>query len=200
MKDDKESKKKPLSIKEIGLPKIITLVAVGIFLLVLSVPGLFNMDSGSNSTQTGVQSTVRMGENNLSSNDAYVQSQEQKLEQLLKKVDGVGEVEVMLTLKSSKEQVALKDTNNSQISNSETDSSGGSRISSDTNKTEETVMSQASSGESSPYVVKEIEPQVEGVLVIARGGDDAKVISEINSAVQVLFGVPAHKIKVMKMI
>lgn len=200
MKDDKESKKKPLSIKEIGLPKIITLVAVGIFLLVLSVPGLFNMDSGSNSTQTGVQSTVRMGENNLSSNDAYVQSQEQKLEQLLKKVDGVGEVEVMLTLKSSKEQVALKDTNNAQISNSETDSSGGSRISSDTNKTEETVMSQASSGESSPYVVKEIEPQVEGVLVIARGGDDAKVISEINSAVQVLFGVPAHKIKVMKMI
>lgn len=200
MKDDKESKKKPLSIKEIGLPKIITLVAVGIFLLVLSVPGLFNMDSGSNSTQTGVQSSVRVGENNLSSNDAYVQSQEQKLEQLLKKVDGVGEVEVMLTLKSSKEQVALKDTNNSQISNSETDSSGGSRISSDTNKTEETVMSQAGSGESSPYVVKEIEPQVEGVLVIARGGDDAKVISEINSAVQVLFGVPAHKIKVMKMI
>ncbi len=200
MKDDKESKKKPLSIKEIGLPKIITLVAVGIFLLVLSVPGLFDMDSGSKSTQTGVQSTVRVGDTNLSSNDAYVQSQEQKLEQLLKKVDGVGEVEVMLTLKSSKEQVALKDTNNSQISNSETDSSGGSRISSDTNKTEETVMSQAGSGESSPYVVKEIEPQVEGVLVIARGGDDAKVISEINSAVQVLFGVPAHKIKVMKMI
>lgn len=200
MKDDKESKKKPLSIKEIGLPKIITLVAVGIFLLVLSVPGLFDMDSGSKSTQTGVQSTVRVGDTNLGSNDAYVQSQEQKLEQLLKKVDGVGEVEVMLTLKSSKEQVALKDTNNSQISNSETDSSGGSRISSDTNKTEETVMSQAGSGESSPYVVKEIEPQVEGVLVIARGGDDAKVISEINSAVQVLFGVPAHKIKVMKMI
>lgn len=200
MKDDKESKKKPFSIKEIGLPKIITLVAVGIFLLVLSVPGLFDMDSGSKSTQTGVQSTVRVGDTNLSSNDAYVQSQEQKLEQLLKKVDGVGEVEVMLTLKSSKEQVALKDTNNSQISNSETDSSGGSRISSDTNKTEETVMSQAGSGESSPYVVKEIEPQVEGVLVIARGGDDAKVISEINSAVQVLFGVPAHKIKVMKMI
>lgn len=200
MKDDKESKKKPLSIKDIGLPKIITLVAVGIFLLVLSVPGLFDMDSGSKSTQTGVQSTVRVGDTNLSSNDAYVQSQEQKLEQLLKKVDGVGEVEVMLTLKSSKEQVALKDTNNSQISNSETDSSGGSRISSDTNKTEETVMSQAGSGESSPYVVKEIEPQVEGVLVIARGGDDAKVISEINSAVQVLFGVPAHKIKVMKMI
>lgn len=198
-KDGKKSDRRVLSIKEIGLPKIITLIAVGIFLLVLSVPGLFDTDSGRKENKSFVSQSVDITKDS-DTNETYVEMQERKLENLLKKVEGIGEVEVMLTLKASKEQVALKDSSNSQNSNSETDSQGGSRVSSDTSKSEETVMAQSGQGESSPYVVKELEPEVEGVLVIARGGDDAKVISEINSAVQVLFDVPAHKIKVMKMI
>lgn len=199
MSEDNNSKKKPLTIKEIGLPKIITLIAVGIFLLVLSVPGLFDMNTEK---KESTSDTISMT-NTQRSTDAtsvYVENMEQELENALRKVDGIGDVEVMLTVKSSKEQVALKDGNNSQTSNSETDSQGGSRVESDTSKSEETVMSQSGSGETSPYVVKELCPEVEGVLVIARGGDNAKIISEINSAVQVLFDVPAHKIKVMKMI
>ncbi len=42
-------------------------------------------------------------------------------------------------------------------------------------------------------------PEVEGVLIIAQGGDDAKIKNEITEAAKVLFGVEAHKIKVMKM-
>lgn len=205
MSDDNNSKKpnvpmkKPLSIKEIGLPKIITLIAVGIFLLVLSVPGLFEMNTGTKESSSDTISVTNT-QRSTDTTSIYVENMEQKLENVLKKVEGIGDVKVMLTVKSSKEQVALKDGTNSQTSNSETDSQGGSRVESDTSKSEETVMSQSGSGETSPYVVKELCPEVEGVLVIARGGDDAKIISEINSAVQVLFDVPAHKIKVMKMI
>lgn len=195
MKEDKKS----FSIKEIGLPKIITLVAVGIFLLVLSVPGLFNSENRpKRSNSVLMNSGNRMDE--VDSTTAYVENMEQKLETSLRKVKGIGDVKVMLTVKSSKEQVALKDSTNSQTSNSETDAQGGSRVESDTNRQEETVMSQSGTGGTSPYIIKEMEPEVSGVLVIARGGDNAKIISEINSAVQVLFDVPAHKIKVMKMI
>ena len=38
-----------------------------------------------------------------------------------------------------------------------------------------------------------------GVLVVAQGGDNPVVIKDIQEAVQVLFQVEAHKIKVMKM-
>jgi len=96
--------------------------------------------------------------------------------------------------------VTLKDSPFSQESSSETDSQGGTRNSSNVQREEETVLMQSGSGGTSPYVVKEIEPDIEGVLVIAQGGEDPKIIQEINSAVQVLFDVPAHKIKVMKMI
>ena len=40
--------------------------------------------------------------------------------------------------------------------------------------------------------------EVEGVVVIADGGDNAVVAQNITEAVQALFGVEAHKIKIMK--
>ncbi len=202
MKDDKNSKK-TFSMKEIGLPKIITLIAAGVMLLILSVPGLFRQWDGANPKGKQVVNrnvTHSISDSHTDQTQAFTESMERRLENTLRKVKGIGDVEVMITVKSSKEQIALKDNTNQQTSNQESDAQGGSRSESNTNKSEETVMSQAGSGESSPYVVKELEPEVEGVLVIARGGDDAKIISEINSAVQVLFNVPAHKIKVMKMI
>ena len=47
--------------------------------------------------------------------------------------------------------------------------------------------------------VQELEPRVEGVIVIAEGGGNAQVKQNILEAVQALFSVEAHKIKIMKM-
>ena len=41
---------------------------------------------------------------------------------------------------------------------------------------------------------------VEGVLVVAQGGGDSRVASNISAAVQALFDIPAHKIRIAKMI
>ena len=49
-----------------------------------------------------------------------------------------------------------------------------------------------------PYVSKELTPEVEGVVVVADGGDNAVTVQNISEAVQALFGVEAHKIKIMK--
>ncbi len=42
-------------------------------------------------------------------------------------------------------------------------------------------------------------PEIEGVVVVAQGGGEPTVVSEITSAIEALLGVPAHKIKVLKM-
>jgi stage III sporulation protein AG len=42
-------------------------------------------------------------------------------------------------------------------------------------------------------------PEIEGVAVIAQGGGNSEIKKEIVEAVQVLFDIKAHKIKVMKM-
>lgn len=45
---------------------------------------------------------------------------------------------------------------------------------------------------------KKLSPEVEGVIVIADGGGNAVVVQNITGAIQALYGVEAHKIKVMK--
>lgn len=193
--------KKKLNIKEIGLEKLVIIFLAGIFLIVLSFPNLFSQKekdetAGKDLMQT---STADKKDSQQTASTDYAFGLESKLKLVLKKVEGIGDAEVMITLKSSKELVTLKDLPYTQETVNETDSNGGNRISSNINNGEQSVMVSSGNGESGPYVVKEIEPEIEGVVVIAEGGDKQNTIAEIIDAVQVLFDVPAHKIKVMKM-
>ena len=64
---------------------------------------------------------------------------------------------------------------------------------------EETVYEKDENGNQVPYVVKELEPEIAGVLIVAEGGGDPVTVNNITEAVMSLFDIDAHKIKVMKM-
>ena len=49
------------------------------------------------------------------------------------------------------------------------------------------------------YVSKIREPSIEGVTVVAQGGGNAVIQKNITEVIQALFGIEAHKIKVVKM-
>lgn len=198
-----EKEKKKISIKEIGPARLVILLMAGIFLLLLSFPDLMssekkaskeNVPTGDNSVNESLKSTQTGDEAEI-----YVSDLEDRLKSTLAKVEGIGAVEVMITLKGSKEVVVLKDEPYTQESMNETDGEGGTRNSSSIDKKDSTVLIDGGNGESVPYILKEIEPQVEGVVVIAQGGGNISVVTEIIEALQVLFDVPAHKVKVMKM-
>ncbi len=126
----------------------------------------------------------------------YASYLESSLEKLLGTMDGVGEVQVMVTLKNSGEAVVEKDKSTVRNSTTEVDSAGGSRNTADISDEEETVYG----GSNAPYVIKVLSPSVDGVVVSAQGGDNARIIQNITEAIQALFGIEAHKIKVVKMI
>lgn len=115
-------------------------------------------------------------------NATYQTSLETQLEQVLRKVEGVGDVTVMLTLKSSTEKIIEKDISQRENTREQT-----------------TVYEENNSGEQSPYVSKEITPEIAGVVVIAQGGGSAVTIQNITEAIQALFNVDTHKIKIMKL-
>ncbi len=186
--------------KRFGLSKLVVVLGIGILIL-LFLSEIMNGLGGSSSTKSTGSSKSKSTQNNQNNEqtDEYIGALENRLKQVLMKVEDIGQVEVMITVKSSKESVVLKDENSEDAKTEEEDSAGGSRKNSSTTKKDETVFQQSESGVSSPYVVKELEPQIEGILIIADGGNNEVVKSEIVAAVQVLFDVPAHKIKVMKM-
>ncbi|MFT4146603.1 MAG: hypothetical protein QM644_19340 [Mobilitalea sp.] len=193
--------KKKLSLKDIGPSKIILLFAAGILIIFLSVPDLFGTKKASDSTTEDKSSKNVQNDTNTTSYDSntYITEMETKLENILKKVSGIGDVEVMITLKASGEQVPLKDNPSTQESLNEVDGEGGSRINNSLTREEDTVLVTNEDGNSVPYIIQEYEPEIQGVVVIAEGGDDGRIIMNIMEAAEVLFDVPAHKVKVMKM-
>ncbi len=108
-------------------------------------------------------------------------------------------MEVLITLKESEERVLEKDIPEQVSETSETDAEGGSRIISESRLEEATVYTVNAAGQNVPYVRKVIQPVVEGVVVIAQGGDSEIVKQNIIETIQVLFGIEANKIRVVKM-
>ena len=105
---------------------------------------------------------------------------------------------VMITLKSGGQKIIEKDQSGSSQTTEEEDSEGGKRTVEDSTSDKTSIYEQDSDGSSTPYVSKELSPEIEGVVVIADGGGNAVTAQNITEAVQALFGVEAHKIKIMK--
>lgn len=194
------SKWKSYWMSKLKKPKkeqLVVLLLFGVLLVVIALPtttGTMGADK-KDANISGTQGAAGTDTATLT----YEEQLEKRLSAILSQVAGAGRVEVMVTLESRGERIVEKDTPESRKSVEETDSSGGSRTTDEQDWGEETVYYEDGSGGKSPYVVKELEPNIEGVLVLAEGGDSAVVKQELLEAVQALFPIEAHKVKIMKL-
>lgn len=179
-----------LKEKQIKKDQLLILFLVGILLMIIVIP--------TDKEETDEQSESYEVSQNISTQDnaEYAQYLECQLENILAQMEGAGEVACMVTLKSSAEQVIEKDMDVQDETVTEEDSQGGSRTTNQTSRSESTIYNGEENGV--PYVSKEISPKVEGVVVIADGGDNAVVVKNITEAVQALFGIDSHKIRIVK--
>lgn len=145
------------------------LVVILLFGLLLMIAALPVKEKKEQAGQEEVQERGTM----ISDAD-WQEKMEKRLTQVLEKVEGVGDTEVFLTCSGTEKKVVEKDET-------------------------ESVYEKDARGNQSPYVVQEQYPQVTGVLVAAKGGDNPVVVQNIREAVEALFQVEPHKIKVMKM-
>ena len=153
--------------------------------------------SGLEESRSEIETGLTTSTSKQDSDRLYELRLEQRIRDVLKNVDGVGEVDVMLTLSASSEKVLRVDKERNRATTSETDSSGGTRQQAEESLRESTVLA-GGSGSGEPVIEKELAPEISGVVISAQGGGNASVQKEISEAMQALFGLPAHKIKVLK--
>lgn len=190
---------------------LIILILTGVLFLVIAWPipensakesqlsGLWDRDSSN--INGNISKTEQNLEGNFAENEETdtVNHLEKRLESILSSMYGVGNVKVMITLASGREKIIAKDIPLERNNIIENDSTGGNRSTSEMYSKEETVYSTNSQGEKIPYVIKENYAKVEGVSVVAEGGDNVLVQKNISEVIQALFGIEEHKIKVVKM-
>jgi len=203
---------KPFDWKNIKKSDWLVLGLIGAILLVIMLPEGSSEGSGGvfGNAKNTVGTTMQMTDGNEVSKagmmdggekdkvEKYVSNLEEKLETVLGEMEGVGKVKVMITLSDYGEAIVEKDTVDKTNTINETDSNGGSRNTFEREIQSETVQIENDSG-TYPYVGKEMLPTIEGIVVVAEGGGNATVVSQISKAAMALFPIEAHKIIVVKM-
>ena len=114
----------------------------------------------------------------------YKVNLEENLKNILKKINGAGEVSVLIYIDSGGEKILA------------TDEKGKTDVDKQSSKkeVEESVVLSGKGSEQEPYVIKEILPEPVGVIVVAEGARDEKIRYEIYDAVKALYGLPSHRI------
>lgn len=120
---------------------------------------------------------------------------EQRLEDILSKIDGVGEVSVLITYSESSQVIPMYNENTSKSVTEETDTSGGKR----TIESEDNEKTVVTGSDSNPITQKNINPTVEGAIVTAKGANNSNIKANIISAVEAVTGLSTHKIQVFEM-
>ena len=147
---------------------LVILLLAGILLLIIAMP-VKEKEGEETETQNEKKESVPVESDVL----VWQEQLQVQLQNLLMEAEGVGKTHVFITFENSGEILVEKDG-------------------------EETIFEKDAKGNQTPWIAQEKYPKVSGVLVIAQGGDSPVVVQNIQEAVQALFGVDTHKIKVMK--
>ena len=128
----------------------------------------------------------------------YEQQQKTDLKNILKKMNGVGDVEVMMSFENGEQKVPAYDKNSQKSTTEETDNQGGKRVNNQNTDGESIVMTTAD-GNNEPFILTTYKPRIIGVIILAEGASNSKTKYEIEQAVSKLYNLSLDKVNVYSM-
>lgn len=185
------------SLKKLMLSKdkLLLILLGGVLLVIVSLPVKNDKKTSVSSKENNATASAASETYVIKDTDDYALVLERKLENILSEAEGIGKVEVFITLEDSGSLILKSDVKETVKKTSSKDGEQLEEI-----MREETVIyKKDSDGSLIPYITQTFYPTISGVLVIAQGAGDAGIVAEIVEAVKAVLGVEANKIKVMKM-
>ena len=185
--DEKEKKKQ--------MENIIIFIII-LILTVLIINTVWSSDNKRSKEQT--QDNSKILAQTTSTNTNEQDNLENKLEEILGSIDGVGKVKVLIKYSESSSVVAMYNETTSESTTKENDKTGSSKDVKEKESKKEIVCSDEN-GENKPITEKVVMPVIEGAIITAQGAKDATIKSSIVSAVEAITGLAVHKIQVFEM-
>ena len=115
------------------------------------------------------------------------QKLQQRLEEIISQIDGVGECSVMLTFEESERSVYAVEDSVSQEQDRQTNS--GSSTSQ-----KRLVLVENGEGGNQPVLEKTVRPQVNGVVVVCQGAKSMTVCQQVTEAVTTVLGIRSTQV------
>ena len=129
---------------------------------------------------------------------SYEEKQKIDLKNILKKMNGVGDVEVMMSFDNGEKKVPAYDTSAQKSTTEETDTEGGKRVNNQNTDSSKIVMT-TNDGNNEPFILTTYKPKLNGVIILAEGAENSKTKYEIEQAVSKLYNLSLDKVNVYSM-
>ncbi len=165
-------------------------------LLMLSLGKLFTINVNEKKNISTKNITAPVEQDKANKELAYEIKLEKQLADLLRQVNGVGDVEVMITLEDKFMIEPAFNIVDTEKNSEEKDNEGGVRsiIEKQTNKQ---VVLLRRNGEEEAMVLRQTTPSIKGILIVADGASSSKVKEKIIKSTATLLDIPIYKISVL---
>lgn len=168
---------------------LLIIFIVGIIILIAT--SIFNGDNSKKEVESKESYEKKTSE--IKFQEDYSQLLEERLMNILSEIKGVGKVKVMITLEETIEKIPATNSTKNNEKTSEKDSQGGVR---EINREDSNIEIATKGSDGSVVVLKEIQPEVKGVIVVAEGADDIEVKEKLYQAVKTVLGVSGNRVEV----
>ena len=189
-KDGENNKKTIENLVAFAIILIITIVAINY---------IWSDDSKKQTITNDSNKKLAMEEankqNEINDNNEYI---EERLENILSNIKGVGKTQVLLTYSQTSQIIPIYDEDSSSSTTEEKDSGGGTRTVNE-NSTKKEVKYEENNGVKTPITQSIVNPKIEGAIITAQGANDATVKTNIIQAVEAVTGLATYKIQVFEM-
>lgn len=149
-------------------------------------------------SNTSSKQLANSNDNTSTDTNVTTENLAEKLEAILSKIQGVGEVKAFINYSESSEVVAMYNETTKTSNTEENDTSGGTRKIQETDSQKDIIYKEEN-GEKTPITQKVVKPKVEGAIITAKGASNAEIKTNIIQAVEAVTGLATHKIQVFEM-
>ncbi len=167
-----------------------------LIIVVIAINYIWNSDEKK---ENNVKQESQSNEIKQVSTENIKDKTEEKLENILSKISGVGKVRVMITYSVSSSVTPVYDETSKVSNTTENDDSGGTRTITQTENGKQIVYKENSDGSKEPITKNTESPKMEGAIIVAEGAENIEVKTNIIEAVEAATGLATHKIQVFKM-
>ena len=129
-------------------------------------------------------------------NEEYVRRLEERLQNLISQIDGVGRNKVMVTLESGVEYVYAQELRRSTDATPGTDASAAGRVHESVEQ--RFILVDTEFGRREALVLTRLPPRVQGVVIVCEGANNVLVEQKLISVVTTALGIPSTRVSVVK--
>ena len=185
-----------------GNKKSIENLVVFVIILIATIIFINYIWNGNNKSSKNDSKQATLAESTMqatsSNGDYHENTLEKQIEDILARLDGVGDVKVLITYSETNRVIPMYNEDNQQSVTKEEDTQGGVRTINENSSKKEVVYDE-SNGQKSVVTSSVVTPEIKGAVIMARGANNGVVKSNIIQAVEAATGLPTHKIQVFEM-